>query len=295
MKKIFKVLIALVLIAGLAFGAYFLISGKDNSARVHQNVYDLTNNIKNDDKNVVLQINNTVEQMRYLISVHSMQLDEISESFKEYLLLVENYSIISEHILDFGKFVKNNKIDEYIDNANISYKKTIDLYNKSYEYLKKTYYKIEDKNAYVENVKSYIQNFYEIFKDLIPEYNAFYYNTSLAYAYGLESTMQRNNFYKLQTAYYAESINQYYINTDNKVLLNVQVESIKNSLVSNTFESYFNNKAIYDEIISSITDINVEEIALKVALGKDGEILDSAETEAERKLLQNYITYVARG
>ena len=50
MKKFFKLLIALVLIAGLAVGAYFVFKNKDNSKNVYNNVYELTYNVKDKNK-----------------------------------------------------------------------------------------------------------------------------------------------------------------------------------------------------------------------------------------------------
>lgn len=295
MKKISKVLIALVLIVGLALGAYFAFSSKDSSRLVRQNVYDLSYNIKDKEDNIVEDINSTVTEMRNLIIAHTMQLDNVYTNLQMYSDLFAYYSTVGNEVLALGGFVKNANIDAYINAACASYNKIVDVYKKSYEYLKDTYYKIDNKNLYVETVKAYIQNFYEIFKDLIPEFNTFYYNTSLAYAYGVEDTMQHNNFYKLKVAYFAECINQYYINTDNKVLLNVHVLLLQSDINDDFTTKYFDNKDIYDELAVKVKDINISELAVKVATAKDSEFLDSIPTEAERKIAQNYIDYVARG
>lgn len=295
MKKISKVLIAFILIAGLAIGAYFILSGKDNSKLVHQNVYNLTYNIKNDEKNVVYEINASVEEMCSLITNHTMQLDEEQTNLKLYSELFDLYSVVGNHILENGSFIINNNINDYVTLATGNYDKMIELYNQAYTYLQDTYYKIQDKNLYVETVKSYIQNFYSLFKEIIPEFNGFYYNTCLAYAYGLQNTMQKNNFYKLRIAFYAETINQYYLSETEKPSLDAQALALKQKINNETAEKYFKNKAIYDELVLKVKNINVGEFALKIATGKESELLNSVETEAERKIAQNYITYVARG
>ena len=295
MKKIFKVMIAFVLIGVLAIGAYFILSGRDNSKLVFQNIYNLTYNVKNGDKNIVEEINNSIDEMQSLITKHSMQLDEVYTNLKIYTELFDYYFVIAEQILQNGNLIKNNNIKEYIALSNNSYKKTIDLYNQSYEYLNDTYYKLQDKNLYIETVKSYIQNFYNIFKDLIPEFNTFYYNSCLAYAYGLENTIQKNNFYKLRVGFYSETINQYYLNQTDKISLSVQALDLKNKINVETAQKYFNNKENYDEIIANVKKFDIGELALKIAIGKESEFYNAIETESQRKIILNYILFVARG
>ena len=294
MKKFSKVLIALVLIVAIAVGAYFLLSGKDSSKLVYQNVYNYKYNVKHGEKIIITEINSSVTEMRSLIVLHTMQLDEVQTGLEMYSNLLSYYTTVENHILEHGSFISNNNIDQYVNLATASYNKMIDLYNQSYTYLLDTYYEIENKSAYVETVKSYIQNFYEIFKNLIPEFNAFYYNTCLAYAHGLQNTMLKNNFYKLKVAYYAECVNQYYLNSDNRVLLGVQVISNQIKLNDDFAEKYFDNKDIYDELVSDF-NADMGELVVTVATAKDNEYLDAIETEAERKIAQNHINYVARG
>lgn len=295
MKKIFKVLLAFVLIAGLAVGAYFIFSSRDNSKLVHQNVYDLTFNIKDDEQNIVTKINSDIQEMCTLINANNLQLNDEYNNFQIYSTLYNNYNVVGQHILSNGGFVTNHNNDQYIAKASQSYNKIVSIYKQSYDYLKGTYYLISDKTAYIETVKSYISNFYNIFADLIPEFNDFYYNTCLAYAYGLDSTIQLNNFYKLRVGFFAETVNKYYTSKSNRTQLLTQATTMRYTLNNSYTNKYFNNKAIYDELMNKVTDIDVSTLAEKIALGKESEWLNSLETEQERILVQKYIDNVIRG
>lgn len=295
MKKIFKVLLAFVLIAGLAVGAYFIFFNRDNSKLVHQNVYNLSFNIMDDEQNIVTKINSDIREMSSLINSNNLQLNDEYNNFQIYLTLYSNYSVVGQHILNNGGFVTNHNNDQYIVNASQSYDKIAEIYTQSYNYLKETYYLISDKTAYIDTVKSYIANFYIVFADLIPEFNNFYYNTSLAYAYGLDSTMQLNNLYKLRVGYFAETINKYYISENNRSQLLSQASDIRYTLTNNHATKYFNNKAIYDELIDQVSKIDVSNLTEKIALNKESEFLNALETEQDRLLVQKYIDYVARG
>lgn len=295
MKKIFKVLIAFVLIAGLAVGAYFVFSSRDNSKLVHQNVYNLTFNIKDGEQNIVTKINSDIQEMCTLINANNLQLDDEYKDFKLYSTLYSNYAVVGQQILDNGAFVTSNNNDQYIAKASQSYDKIVTIYTQAYNYLKETYYLISDKTAYIETVKSYISNFYIVFADLIPEFNTFYYNTCLAYAYGLDSTMQLNNYYKLRVGFFAETVNKYYTSESNRTQLLTQASAMRYTLNNSYTNKYFDNKTIYDELISKVADIDVGELAEKIALGKGTEWLNSLETEQERILVQKYIDNVVRG
>lgn len=295
MKKIFKVLLAFVLIAGLAVGAYFIFSSRDNSKLIHQNVYDLTFNIKDGEQNIVTKINSDIQEMCTLINANNLQLNDEYNNFQIYSTLYNNYNVVGQHILNNGGFVTNHNNDQYIAKASQSYDKIVSIYTQAYDYLKGTYYLISDKTAYIETVKSYIANFYIIFADLIPEFNSFYYNTCLAYAYGLDSTIQLNNFYKLRVGFFAETVNKYYTSESNRTQLLTQATTMRNTLNNSYTNKYFNNKAIYDELMDKVADIDVSELAEKTALGKESELLNSLETEQERILVQKYIDNVIRG
>lgn len=295
MKKGLKVFIAFVLIVGLAVGAYFIFSGKDNSKLVHQNVYYLTYNIKDGETNIVQKINDSVDEMNQLISDNSLSINDIHTNLKLYSDLYSYYFVVANQILDNGNFISGYNNEQYIRLAVDAYNKSLQIYNQSYEYLKQTYFKIQDKVLYIDTVKTYIENFYEIFKNLIPEFNAFYYNTCLAYAYGIQNTVQKNNAYKLTIAFYAETINQYYLNENDRTAIKSQTLQFKNKITQNFSTKYFDEKAVYDNLIQNVKDINVAELALNLATGKENDFLDAIQDNDLKTLAEKYIQYVARG
>lgn len=297
MKKFLKVLISLVVIAGLAVGAYFLFVKKDHAKMTYDNVYNLTYNIIDEKEhlNIVDNINSTVSEMKNLITLYSMDIDEASVGLQLYLNLNSYYNVVNQHVLANGSFLVDNNISQYANLASTSYGKMVEIYKTAYAYLVDTYYKIEDKSAYVNTVKDYIQNFYNIFQPILAELNSFGYNTGLAYAYGLENTMQKNNFYKLKFQYYVETVNQYYLSESNKTALLTQIYVTKASLGGDFAEEYFANKDIYDQLITQTQNLKVGEIALKIATLQIDDYISQLSTEAERIVAQNYVNYVARG
>ena len=297
MKKFFKAILALALIAGLAFGAYFIFFKKDNGKLVHENVYNLTYNIVDAENkvNIFDNVNATIVEMRHLAISQNMGIAEAQNGLQGFLDIKAYYDSINSHVLKNGSLIVDNNIGQYVAKASESYGKIVEIYKTAYAYLQDTYYEIDDKIAYAETVKSYIVNFYNIFKDLIPEYNSFGYYTGLAYAHGVQNTMYQNNFYKLKVEYYAEVVNQYYLSETAKTALGAEAARVKLSLNNNFSSKYFNNKDIYDGLISKSQTLKVGDLALKIVNLEIDNYIASLATEEDRKEIQNYVTYVARG
>lgn len=297
MKKIFKALIAFVIIAVLAVGAYFIFRKHDGTKAIFNNVYNLTYEFKSDNENVVENVNKVVDNMLSIISNNSLDVGETKNDLECYVFLRDNYSFIKTEILENGSFLSNN--NEVNDKINIANKKISDIktiYFDGYSYLKNTYYKIVDTNYNVQTMKDYIINFNNIFKGILNVYNEFFYNTCVSYSHCFNGTMLKNNAYKLKLEYVGYLINEYYLNDDetkNLILpeINNAIKNVKNL----TAQNYYNNKTIYDELIAKSLTLDVGKIGLNDATGEIENYITQLPTEADRILARNYLENVVRG
>lgn len=296
MKKFLKLIIALVVIAGLAVGAYFIFSSKDNSKAVYNNIYEFSYNIKADNKNVVGCVDDAVVNMLNIVESNSLDVNEARTDLELFLTLRANYFVIKDEILANGAFTtKNESINTYLNNANKSYGKVKEVYTKAYKYLKTTYFKIVDTDYNIETMKTYIINFNNIFKDVLVDYNGFYYNTSIAYSHILNNMMVKNNAYKMQIEYFATLINNYY-NADAglKAQYLTHIQNTKEYLKNDFVEEYFANKKVYDTLFNNSLNLAVPTICDKIVQNNINDYINSLLDENLKAQTQNYVNKVAR-
>ena len=297
MKKFLKLIIALVVIAGLAVGAYFIFSNKDNSKAVYNNMYEFSYNVKIDNKNVITRVDDAVLNMLNIIETNSLDIQDAQKGLELFIRLKNNYSLIGNEILTNGAFTtKNAKVNSYLSNANKAYGKVKDVYKKAYDYLKTTYYKIVDTDYNIATMQTYIVNFEIIFRDVLNDFNSFYYNSSVAYSHILNNMMVKNNAYKLQIEYFANLINNYYNAEDSlKTPYLTLMQNAKTYLQGDFVDEYFANKVIYDKLIDNSLDLNIATICDKIAQANINEYINSLQDENQKTLYKNYVSKVARG
>lgn len=297
MKKPVKVLIALILIAGLAVGAYFVFRQKDNSAQIYSNIQEITI-ITSGNTNITKAVDECVYQMIQIIDEKNMDIPQVDASLKEFVAIKESYAFVITHVCNNASQIKqNNGTFSVVKQATSALNSVKSIYNDAYNYLKNTYFKIKDSAYNVETMKSYIVNFENVFKEVKASYNEFFYKTCVAYSHALSNSMQHNNAYKLHIEQAGTLLNAYF---------NSQ-ESYKNSFLTlansaltkaeNTNEKYFNNKAIYDNLIEQSLNLNLTEIYTCEVTNQTQEYINNHinNNEEQGKIITNYITYVARG
>lgn len=296
MKKLFKVIIAFVIIACLAVGAYFIIDKtSDNSKVIFNNMYELEYNVKDGKKNVVEEVNSVVNDMLNIIDTKGIDAKEAKTDLLCFVNLNSNYGYIKNEILANGSFlVENNAVSQYINSANNSYKNVKDIYLKSYKYLNDTYFKIVDTAYNVETMKTYIINFNVILKKSLNDLNSFYFNSGVAYSHLLKNTMLKNNAYKLQVEYLSHLLNNCYNSTENKDAYNNLISQVKTYLSGDFVNEYFDNKTTYDNLIDSSVSLDVSLLCEKIVTEEIESYVSGITDEDTKLLINDYMTKVAR-
>lgn len=297
MKKFFKLLIALVLITGLSVGAFFVFKNKDNSKKVYNNVYELTYNVKDKNKNITKSVDDTVNNMLTVISEKGIDVGDAKNTLVIFKNLSENYALIRDEILASGDFVTaNTQVNDYINNAGKALKNVKNVYRESYDYLVKTYYKIVDTDYNKETMKTYIINFEVVFKDILTDYNNFYYNCGVAYSHLLNNMMTKNNAYKLQIEYLSTLVNNYYSATDAEKTTYISlINNCGSYLNTDLMNEYFENKSVYDNLIDNSISLNVPLLCEKLVAGEKDAYIASLEDETTKQMVTNYFSKVVRG
>lgn len=296
MKKIFKALIALVIIVALAVGAYFVFKGKDGSITIYNNVYNLSYSVKQDEDNVVNKVNLAVENMLNIIEANSLSIPETQKNLQVFKCLKDGYSYINAEILCNGCFLmKNDSMVDYINNASNSLNNVKKIYLDCYGYLKNTYFKIVNTEYNVATMKDYIVNFENLFKEILNDYNSFFYNSSIAYSHCLNNTMLKNNAYKLSVEYSANLINEFYKSTQSyKNNIFAEAQKVLAKLNGDFSEEYFQNKEVFDNLINISLTINVGEICIQYVSGGISAYIAKL-PEADRVIVNNYVKNVIGG
>lgn len=296
MKKLFKVIIAFVVIACLAVGVYFVIDRtSDNSKVIFNNMYELEYSVKDGKKNVVEEVDSVVNNMLDIINVNGVDVEDAKNDLLCFVNLNSNYSYIKNEILANGSLlVENNSINKYINSANDSYKKVKDIYLKGYKYLNETYYKIIDTDYNIETMKTYIINFNIILKESLNDLNSFYFNSGVAYSHLLKNTMIKNNAYKLQVEYLSYLLNNSYNSTENKDAYNSLISQVKTYLNSDLVKEYFDNKTTYDNLIENSISLDISLLCEKIVAEEVESYVSEITEENTRLLATDYITKVAR-
>lgn len=296
MKKIFKVLIAFVVIAVIAVGSFFIFRSKDNNLVVYNSVYTFNYKVEQENINIIEKVDKTVDEMLLIIQNNSLNVGDAKNKLQNFANLRDAYALIRVEILSYANFCKvNKKANTFISETLKNTPKVIDCYKKAYDYLAKTYYKIVGGTYTNATMETYIVNFENLFKDIYEYYNAFYFNACVAYARTLDNMMVKNNAYKLKVEYVGNLINKFYSegNFDLTYLTLAKDEAQK---LSNDFANkYFDNKIDYDELLNKIDCLDICAICEKELLGQIDSYITELPTEADRVLVQKYVNLVARG
>ncbi|MBE7075231.1 MAG: hypothetical protein E7376_04560 [Clostridiales bacterium] len=297
MKKGVKVIIALVAIAALAAGAYFILRKKDNSLAVYNNVYNMSYGVVKENINVINEVNEAVDDMVSIIITHDLAVEDVHKSLTTFQNLKNSYQTISDEILTNGIFVKSNSIvSSYIDKSTSYFKQVKEVYEKGYDYLLNTYFEIVDTEYNIATMQTYIVNFNNIFSEVLEYYNGFYFNCGFAYAYGLDNMMVKNNAYKLKVGYAVTMVNEYFNCQDsNKYEYFTEATLAMARISANTNTKYFENKEIYDMFANNNTACNIAEIGKSVATNTQVAYVESLANQEQRNVANNYIDYVVRG
>lgn len=297
MKKIFKALIALVVITVLAVGAYFIFSKNDGTFAIYNNAYNLSYGVEQDDENVINKVNSAVDNMLNIIEIHSLDISEVQNNLLVFKNLKDNYSYINEEILHNGGFLQeNNAVNKYIEVANNCIGKVKTKYLDGYKYLKNTYFKIVNTNYNVSTMKDYIVNFDNLFNSILNDYNTFYFNLSIAYSHCLSNTMLKNNAYKLSVECCANLINEYFNSTQsckNTLLFEAQKKLTK--LNEDYAEKYFSKKTMFDNLIDISLSLNIGEICVNFVSGTINNYINQLTEETDKVLVNNYVQNVIGG
>lgn len=306
MKKFFKMIIALAIIGGIAFGAFVLFNNGTNNKDIHTKIYNLTN-LEVDGVNIYTTTNQTITSMVDLINTKNYNLPNILADFEVFASLLEDYEEIRMFVEENRIYVNNANTNPYFKNMKKACDKVEKLYKEGYDYLKTTYLAITNEEHYN---KDYIENFYNVFKDALVELNNFYTNAGIAMVYGSNNMMSFNNKYKLEIHYYCAALSHYvqnYITQTTPVegaeafnysefisQKNAKLDAIAAKMNSVTFSSYLINKQKYDDLIAN-KKLNKEQLVANYLEGKVEEFLNSITDEAQKAIAENYLTLVIEG
>ena len=282
MKKLFKVLIALVIIAAIAFGVYFLFGGKTDNSQI----YFKANQIEKMEP--FAQVNKSINDMIADINASGYDMDEIKTYFLTYNQVMSNYQLISNEIEKNGLFVNSNNTGNYFKAMNGAHDALVACYNQSKDYLARTYW--------LSKSKVYIENFYNIFKDNIKNLNSFYYNAGMAYLIATNTNIETNNLYKLNLECYllfANSYTQNFIDggaNATKILdeLNSKVADVN----ANNFDQYIANIEIYNALQNGGIDKTL--LVNKFISGEIETYLTEIQNEQQKLNYENYYNYIIK-
>lgn len=288
MKKLFKVLIALILIIAIGFGVYHIFLKKEASNKnVYYNINTLKNEIIVDDINVAENIELTIEQFKVEIVLNNYDLDQVLEYLDLYSKTKQYYSVVENHILETSVNLNRRHIKSYLKNSDTALDNMVEIYKSSYEYLKGTLYKGTIQKVYVEE-------FYSIFKNMLQEYTNFYLNNAYAYTFGLENTMLNNNLNRLLFSFYAELVDCFATLPDYRTQLEVYISNMKDVLELDKTKDYFDNKKIIDEVYNYMRDKkpDMQNLVVNISNNNLAGYIAGIEDEKLQNFTKNYCIYV---
>lgn len=293
MKKTVKVLLAMIIIAFLAVGAYFIFRKTDNSASIYSNVQEITC-ITSDKTNITEAVDEAVNQMLQIIDEKGMDIPQTKVSLQEFVTLKTSYSFVVTEVCNNASLIEaNNGTFDLVKEATKALDSVKSVYDEAYSYLKSTYFKIKDGDYNTETMKSYIINFENVFKNVKSDYNDFFYKTCQAYAHALTNSMQKNNAYKLYIEQAGVLVNAYYNSQASYKNDLLTLASSALSKAQNSSEKYFNSKEVYDNLIQQSLNLNLTDIYISVITNSTEEYISNNSEKSE--VITNYINYVARG
>lgn len=300
MKKKTKILIALVVIVAIAVAAYFLFSGKNSNAQLHNKVNDYVYGITDGDKNIVDEVDNTIEVMLDEINSKGLDLESEKANLELYLEIKEQYSIVQTQILNYGNFVTSANSSKFLNPMNKAYSMLVNIYEEGYDYLKGTYFADDFTSLSNATKTTYIENFNIKIKDIVKAYNDFMYNAGMVYTIGAKNLINYNNCYKLRLSYYVTLINNSVnLTPENMSLLETYKERISIYedvlLTEDTVDEYVSNNKIYDKLVNNFKVLNIPEIVANNIAGTFDTYLESIKNAEDRQCVVDYATKIING
>ena len=294
MKKFLKTIIALAIIAAIAFGVYFIFNNGTDNKQIRAKVYSLNNNLIVDDINIYTKTNGTVDHMINLINQRGYTIPNEKAYLTTYSTALEYYDFLKQEILVNGLFVNNQNTNDYFKNMNKAYDALQKIYTEGNEYLLTTYYAVTDESLL--NV-DYIVNFSNTFKDALTELNNFYYNAGMAFSYGTKDMFNTNNGYKLKVQYYSVLVNTYIQDyLDNKTFdLSLDVLSYQTKIATYNESTYFDNKAEIDSLMDNSKLVDIVELAKQEAMGQASTYISSLTDADKKSATEKYYNLVIKG
>ncbi len=291
MKKIFKLLIALVVIAGIAIGVYFIFGRKTNNAEIYNKINHFNTQIVADNTNVVEKVDQTILEMIGLINAEGFDLEAEQKFLTTYINSVDAYSVVKSIVLTNGLFVNEADNTKVINNLTKASENLEKIYVNGYNYLKADYFE-----ATSSAKKAYIQNFYNVFKGALNELNVMYRNAGIAIIGATNNSLTFSTAQKLKLNHYITAIsmyvNEYLTNAETPVVTIEFINSLNEKLFV-TAETYVENKQIFDNLFNA--GINVEDIIKQQIAGTLSTYVEGITNENEKLNVQNYCTYVVEG
>lgn len=292
MKKFFKVIVALIVIVGIAFGVYMIFGRGTDNKQIYAKVYDLNNSVIVEEVNIFQKTNATIEEMLSYINIKGYNIPEAQNYLIAFLDTLNVYSIVQGEVLKFGVFVNNESTRVHFDAMNSAYSKLVEDYKAGHEYLQGTYYAITDESMIN---KDYIENFCNVFSGALANLNDFYYNVARAYALGSKNMITNTNLNKLNVGLYG-AIANYYVNdyidngTFNSAILSKLLQQ-GTKVNSKNFDEYAQNKQEYDELIISAEKLDLQNLAVAYVLGTTQDFIDSLKDDL-KEIANQYCTLV---
>lgn len=300
MKKIFKVIISAIVIAVVALIAFVFLNKDNGNGSAYKYTQELSSNVKKDDENVALAVDDTIAQMVSLIETKNINATNELEFLKAYRQTIETYSFVYNEATLYGLFTNKVNNSAYAKNVKSSFGKLKALYLDGYNYLSETYFKLSE-SSYEQDgiVERYIVNFVNVFSDALKELNKFYYNVGLVLANGTENIMGFNSLDKLYTIYFAELSNNYfekYLETgekDGKYLTAISNTITKAS--KDNYDKYISNFQKYDNLLEMNKSLDVGGVVKAYVEGDYDEYLANIENETERANVEDFVLLVVEG
>ena len=297
-NKKFKALVAFLIIVGIAVAVYFIFFNKTNSKKSYSLVYAYNNQIVMQDVNVATKIEKAVDDINTYITTNANSLTisvDIQNGLLQYAQIVDLYEGVENQILNNSYFINDSKFGANLNVASQNYNDLVKIYKDSYTYIKDTFLKYNGTNHNTASMQTYIEQFYNLFKDASLKYNNVMYNVGVAFAHGLENTMQKNNLHKLRLECYVTYVNAY---------VNEQDASVKASLLSNAqaydiakvvTQDYFNNKTKCDTLIDNTLKLDLIQCIKSIESNNFDTFITQVEDEQTKELYQDYSSLVVRG
>ena len=286
MKKFFKALIALAIIAGLAFGVYMIFfNNKVDNGQIYAKVTTLNAN------ETYIKVNSTVYEMLTDVKDHpEYELNEIQVFLEVFVQTIENYELVATEIENNGLFVNQTNTGDSYKQMSSAYESLISIYQNAQNYLTDTYF--------VNARKAYIEYFYNIFKNALESLNSFYYNAGASILKCLDNSFYANNHYKLEIEYCLNLNNNFvkhYLENKNKdENIVTLIVGEKSSIADADVNSYIENKLIYDSLYNNAV-FNKNEVVEKHIKGELDAYLAAVANEEQKLAINNYCDLIVRG